>query len=285
MKKKIGARTGDVGGFIRRLKGLCTPDTKKKNISFGGSRGGSFFKRFVEKIDFLNAKNVGAVLIEFAFALPVLILVLYFICDVPTAHRFSSKLQKLSELYAQMLDNSIRKNGLEAFGDHSLKAISRGVGLTFSGVFDNKNHPFNLSTYIVAIQGEEGNKFKVLWAIHVKNSLNSSESDAITCNRGANSDACLYAVLDLHHTQHAGNIKELEIPKGERKILVETVAWYENDPRGFNKMFYMLTIPAKKVNGVRFFGDRTAIITLHDDFIPDIVPPAENQSDETGERS
>jgi hypothetical protein len=224
-----------------------------------------FFTRFIrKKFKFLSKKSRGAILIEFAFAIPVLILVLYFGTDVPLAYRISLKLQKTSELYAQMLMNMLQKQGERVLSENYLINISRGVGLILPGA-SKGSLPFYLSTYIVCIVGISNDKFKVLWSIQVNNNL---ENNQITCLN----DKYDYSVLSVDSAAHTGNIKKLKIQKGEKKLLVESVAWYtDTSKRGFNKYFYLLAIPGKMKNSTRIFGDRTAIITPLEP-IPDTSP-------------
>ncbi|MDR0678396.1 MAG: hypothetical protein LBF44_02565 [Holosporaceae bacterium] len=228
----------------------------------------NFFIRFTQKkLRFLLKKVRGAILIEFAFAIPVLILILYFGTDVPLAYRISLKLQKISELYAQMLMNILQKHGVLALSENYLIEISRSVGLILPGASRSKKLPFNLSTYIACVVGVGGDKFKVLWCIHVNNDL---ENGTIKCFV----DEYNYSTIQADSKAYTGNIKKLKIQNEEKKLLIENVVWYtDSSKRGFNRYFYLLTIPGKTVNDyAKVFGDRTAIITPLEITIPDVSP-------------
>ncbi|MDR1982461.1 MAG: hypothetical protein LBQ08_01520 [Holosporaceae bacterium] len=213
----------------------------------------------LKKFKLLLKKSRGAILIEFAFAIPVLVLVLYFGTDVPLAYRISLKLQKTSELYAQMLINMLHKHGSKVLSEDYLNGISKSVGLTLPGIARSKKLPFNLSTYIACIVGKGDDKFKVLWCINVNNNL---EENSVTCL----SDKYDYSTVNVNSASYTGSIKKLKIQNGEKKLLIETVVWYtDTSKRGFNTYFYLLTIPGKTIfpSNAKIFGDRTAIITPH----------------------
>jgi hypothetical protein len=186
----------------------------------------------------------------------------------------------MSELYAQMLLNTIQIKGTGAFSQNVFKSISRAAGLALCGSFGNQAFPFNLSTYIAAITGTGENKFTVKWIVHVQNTLNTGN---IVYTVGDDS----YSVLQRGETSHDGALKNLHIQDGEEKILVETVAWYKRDTpsssaaevfnraekaQGFDKMFYFIKIPVTEITTsigkIHTFGDRTAIIT------PESIPAA-----------
>ncbi|MDR2158357.1 MAG: hypothetical protein LBO02_03520 [Holosporaceae bacterium] len=232
-----------------------------------------FLKKIIDKFGRLrpwknrlpSIKSAGAILIEFAFGIPILVMILYFGLDVPQAYRISTKLHKLSELYSQMLINMSKQRESKAVTIADLKNISRSVGLSLTGTLKNKRYPFNLSTYIICIKGDGKNSFKNKWCVHIKNNLTTGE---IT-----NSADYRYSTLEEAHSQHIGNIKALSIAKDEIKLLVETVAWYDaSSPRGFNSEFYLLTIPGKIKNGAKTFGDRTAIVTPHEGMVSETKP-------------
>jgi hypothetical protein len=215
----------------------------------------------LKRKSFLKRKSMGAILIEFAFAVPILIIILFFILDVPLAYRISQKLQKTSELYAQMLMNLIQCSANKTITTTDLINISRSVGFVFTGVYTNSQYPFHLSTYVTRIKGKGGNNFNITQHFHIDNNL-------ATGGGGCGTDYS-YSTIEASKTTHTGNIKSLIIQQDEEKILVETVAWYKtsDSPRGFNKGFYLLTIPGKTKNGAKTFGDRTSIITPHKDLV------------------
>jgi Flp pilus assembly protein TadG len=230
-----------------------------------------FLKKIMQS---LWKKHKGAVLIEFAFAIPLLIIILYFGLDVPMAHRLSSKLYKVSELYAQMLINVTRNQYPHTLTQNNLKHISRIVGLVFTGVENTALQPFTLSNYIIAIRGTGGSsnkEFSVLWCIRVDNKLNDTGSAKVTVSRD---DYTHSMIGDRGMKTYSGSIKNLIIQQNEIKILIETVANYNisNGARGFNSRLYLMTIPGRVVGGTRVFGDKTAIVTPLEGVITTTAP-------------
>lgn len=270
-------------------------------------------RSFVARINRLNKLSKGAILIEFAFSVPVLIIVLFFVLDGPQAYRVSMKMQKMSELTAQMIYNATG-NSLEKLSLDDLKNISTAVGVTLTNRKATASapltrYPFYLSTYIICVTGIGNNKYVMNWNVHVKNALFNGQVTAYA------NDAMLYSSIDfktLDLTQT--NLKNFKIQKGEVKLLIETVSWYTgqegfensnstsnnnaakstsrenknnkdgNDkdannnetvtPRGFNKSYYLLTIPGKEKNGAKTFGDRFAVVSPPSGLISETNPPS-----------
>jgi hypothetical protein len=214
-------------------------------------------------------KYKGAVLIEFAFAIPLLVIILYFALDVPTAHRLSSKMYKTSELFAQVLINITKNQYPKTLTRNNLQDASRIVGLVFTGVEKSMLQSFTLSTYVIAIKGASDGNFDVMWGVRVDNVLNSDNLPQLTVS--STLDDYSRFIIDQNSMTHSGNIRNLIIQKDEVKLLIETVANYNTagNARGFNGGLYLMTIPGRLKDGnIRMFGDKTAIITISPEIIP-----------------
>lgn len=213
-----------------------------------------------------NIKNSkGAILLEFSFSIPTLIIVLFFILDVPQAYRISSKLQKTSELFAEMILNVNRQKESRAITIDDLKNISKAIGLTFTDVLENKNYPFYLSTYLICIKGKNNNKFEQQWSMHIQNDLMNGR---ITTNNDYD-----YSNIQESHDHFLGNIENFKIFKDEIKLIIETVVWYnDKGTKGFNHKFYILNIPGKDKKSAKTLGDRNAIITPPYGLVTEEVP-------------
>jgi hypothetical protein len=222
----------------------------------------------------LNMSNIkGAVLIEFSFAVPLLVIVMYFALDVPQFYRLSAKLQQTSELYAQMLLNMVNARASKTLTIDDLINTSKAIGLTFTGIAKSTQCPFYLSTYIMCIQGDNTTmgKFKINWCVHVENDLNNNE---VTSETGEQKTAYKYSSLQNGSTQLQGSISDFVIYQGELKLLIETVVWYIGETtRGFNKYFHMISIPGKSVNGgAKCLGDKFTVITPLNGMISKDIP-------------
>ncbi len=190
-------------------------------------------------------KNRGAILLEFAFAIPVLILSLYFILDVPHIYRLSNRIHKLSELYSQCILNVVNARESKLLTLNDLKNIARGIGLGITGVVGNKKYPYTLSTYIRYVKGTTGG-FTIKWTVHIQNQL---ESGSLTIDEDNSKN-----YSDVTGTNNLpGDWKNFKISNGEEKIVVETVIWAENE--GLKKLFYLLPLAGSK------FGNQLSAIT------------------------
>jgi cbb3-type cytochrome oxidase subunit 3 len=207
-------------------------------------------------------KVKGGVLVEFAFSAPLLVMVMFFALDVPLAYRISAKLQKTSELYAQMLLNTVEKKPFEGLNEDDLKNISKAVGLTFTGVIGsdekpNSQYPFSMSTHVTCIKCDTSGSFAIKWSMHIENDLRTGQISS-----SSNDYAYSVNISKNNITSFMGSLKSFKTYKGEFKLLVETIAWYnDTSGRGFNQKFYLLAIPGKIQNDVKILGDRYAVIT------------------------
>jgi hypothetical protein len=214
--------------------------------------------KILEKKLFKDSK--GAILIEFAFAIPVLVIVLYFVLDVPQAYIVSLKLQKTSELYGQILMNLTKKRNSRLITIQDLKYVSKSVGLVFTGVVENPRFPFFLSTYVSYVEGTDGTP-SIKWTVHIQNNLATGE---------VFQDGDMSLCSDYFSESF---IKDLNIKKGEKKLIIETAAWYKSgNSRGFNNMFYLLTIPGKTKNGAKVLGDKVGVITPEEGQVTNKTP-------------
>lgn len=217
----------------------------------------------------------GAVLVEFACCCPILIILLFFVLDVPLAYRVSSKMNKMSELVACMIRNVPNKENIK-ITLQDLKNVSQAAGIIMTGKIGSKNnlctrYPFCISTYIICIVGtQEFNKFEKKWAVQINNTLYDGTIEAATNTQSGFS----WDYSQLKNVDSFNNINSFsgyKIQEGEIKLIVETVAWYkENDStmkRGFNKGFYLLTIPGRTSGNVKTFGNSYAVLPSVDEII------------------
>lgn len=216
----------------------------------------------------------GAVLIEFAFCCPILIILLFFVLDVPLAYRMLLKMQKIPELTANMIRNIPNKTDtLITLND--LKNISRATGITMTGKLGSPSdpcnrYPFYLSTYIFCVVGNSSGGFDKKWNVHIKNNLYDG---TIIANPNDTTEYSKFQTANKFE-----DIKEFEnfqIQDGEVKLIIETVAWYRESNtiegasgissgsgssslsedgilpsggRGFNNNFHLMTIPGRTVS-------------------------------------
>lgn len=239
----------------------------------------------------------GSVLVEFAFCCPVLIIVIFFVLDVPLAYRVILKMQKMSELTACMIRNTPNKYDTK-ITLNDLKNISKAAGITLIGKKSatsfHSRYPFYLSTYIFCVRGNSSGDFNTQWAVHIKNNLYTGDVVAVD-----NDTALTYSKLEGVSTfQDIKELSNYSIKEGEVKLIIETVAWYDKNDntmedvspgtegdyasmlgdykknqhiiRGFNKNFYLLTIPGKSIGAdddVKAFGYSYSVMPCVEDII------------------
>ena len=206
----------------------------------------SFFQKIV-------GKSRGGVLIEFAFSLPLLILVLFFMRDCGTIYRFDTKMKKMSELTAQMIYN-LKGSMMSELTLRELENISTLVGVTLTGKKGSENkllneYPFYFSTYVMCVEGIGNNNFERKWCVHIQNDLKTG----------------LVTALEEPPQYSRFNSSTLNIKQGEIKLVIETVAWYKKDEasRGFNSKFHLMRVTryTDTKNTAVLFGNTFSVIT------------------------
>jgi len=209
--------------------------------------------------------NKGAVLIEFAFGIPVLILMMYFCLDVPRVYQLINKLTTSADVASHLISNIHSSVNQSAISKDELKAVGRALEIYFLGNPKVDDIDFNISAYLTCITGIDKNTFKVNW----KSVINiDTATHEITINDVGNqnfqnakstliSDATMFA-----NTEISG----LEIDPGEIKLVIETFIWRDSNKRGFNKLFYMLSIPLSLI------GNKFAVISSKEGLISEEPP-------------
>lgn len=217
-------------------------------------------------------KSKGGVLIEFAFGIPILILMLYFCFDVPSAYRLMHKLNTSSRMAATMLMNINMYKFDKRITAKNLEKIVQLLGIYFSGNVKNQL-PYNLSLYVTCVKGTGGNGFSTIWSGAANINLQDRSVTSGETFNGATkiqgSEFSQSAILN--DSLSSSSISDFQINAGEIKFVVETFIWYDNTStdtesgntaRGFNTGFYMLKLPLQSIK------NRFSVITMGDTYIP-----------------
>ena len=184
-------------------------------------------------------------------------------------------MNKMSELVACMIRN-VPNKGNTKITLQDLKNISQAAGIIMTDKLgSNPRYPFYLSTYVICIEGNSSGGFSQKWAVHIKNKLYDGTIEATPSTQSSFS----WAYSQLKNVNSFGNINRFsgyKIQEGEIKLIVETVAWYQtndtsmekvSNSRGFNKSFYLLTIPGRTSGNIKTFGNSYAVIPSVDEII------------------
>lgn len=217
----------------------------------------------------LNSK--GAVLIEFAFGLPILVLMMYFCLDVPKAYQFVNKLTTCSEMAADLITNVYSYSGDSNISIEDLRYVSKALEIYFLGnPAKQQEYGFNISMYITCVTGIDGGNFKTNWVVGVDNDISNQRISVYRSFQKGSipfegfSETKSQAISsNLNNTE----FKNFEIGKGDIKLIVEAFVWRKSDSRGFNKQFYMMSLPMKLV------ANKFVVITPPKGLISDEYPP------------
>lgn len=220
---------------------------------------------------FLNQK--GGILIEFAFCVPVLIMMLYFCLDVPQVYQFISKMRGCSEMAAGLITNvHSDKNGPRLVMEE-LKYVIRALEIYLLGNAKVQGQNFNLAIYITCVTGTTGGGLKKNWVIGVNNDLSShsitvypqSRQNVTTLSAAGFSQAQSRTISsNLNNTEFAN----FQVDENSTKLIVEAFVWRNSNNKGFNKQFFMLSLP------ISLIGNKIVVISPPPGLIsPDSMPP------------
>lgn len=216
---------------------------------------------------FLRSK--GGVLIELAFGVPILILMMYFCLDIPKAYQFVNKIQTASELTAAMILNVKAGEIDKTLSLEDLKYVSRALKIYFLGNPNVKGEEFHIFTYVTCVTGEKG-KIKKNWSVGIDNDVskpNRIETYTDSSSLDKFSGAASHSISEnLNNTSFSG----FGINEGETKLIVETFVWQEETALGINKRFYMMSLPMSLI------GNRFAVVTPHLGMVSAATPPKED---------
>ena len=215
-----------------------------------------------------SSKNKGAVLIEFVFGVPVLILMMYFCLDIPRAYQLINKLTTSADVAAHLISNVHSSAIKSTITENELKAVGRALEIYFVGNPQNDGYDFNIAAYLTCITGSNDVP-KINWrsVINVNTTThNVTISDPNNVERFSTAKSSMM----LNSLNFSGTeIEGFEIIPGETKLIIETFIWKNDDTRGFNKLFYMLSLPLSLI------GNKFAIISAKDCSISEKAPTIE----------
>ena len=175
--------------------------------------------KFLKRLKLLKKKNVGAILIEFAFAIPVLIAILYFIMDAPLLRLYQLKLKNTAYFAANLIQNisdqrenrAITKRDLNQITICSFANIYRGLSIF------NENHSQYGHIYAYYVVGDDNDKATVKWVWDSGepgiDPNNPKNSNSYTSGASVNNSIVKFSTSAVANTIH----KDLTIKKGEVK--------------------------------------------------------------------
>ncbi|MBE6446866.1 MAG: hypothetical protein E7015_00010 [Alphaproteobacteria bacterium] len=151
----------------------------------------------------------GAVLIEFAFGVQLLFLFLLFIFDAPLMYRIHTRLQKMSELTAQMILN-IHGSNIDFLTKEDIVDIVKASSIALINKKKSSMYPFVLSTNIYCLKGNS-----VQWTISVQYDV---LTDSASLTEYVSNKSVLPSVFNLQN-------ESISVKNKEIKLCIETIAW------------------------------------------------------------
>ena len=130
-----------------------------------------FFKNLFSKIDFKH-QSKGAVLIEFAFCMPILIITIYYINDLATLQRWHSQTQFVAYQMAQMIQSISQNRASKAITANDLRNIVAAAYLSIypgTTMFSTSEVPWksffghNAMGFIWYVKGNDNGTASVIW--------------------------------------------------------------------------------------------------------------------------
>jgi Flp pilus assembly protein TadG len=185
--------------------------------------------RLVEK--FSNNK-IGAILIEFAFAVPILITIIYYVHDLPKCVRIQERMEFVAHEMVNMLQNCSQNRGDKKITKNDIKHAVAGAYLTvFPGktmyTTSDRTAPLGYVSHghVYAVRGNGNGTASVLWCIRFHNAYDCPSPSQIVLDLPWNS-----LVKRLTNSIPSNIYPDLKIQGTELKIIVECTFHYIRVP-------------------------------------------------------
>jgi hypothetical protein len=183
----------------------------------------------------LRGAHIGAIFIEFAIAIPILIAIIYYLHDSPTDKRIQAKVSLCAHETVNILQNisQNRKNKKITLKDirHAASAaylsIYPGTTMWSSVTAYPHKHQYGHSScgYITCVKGMSGGKVKIIWRVLTQSISYASPVNAgHTVNGHVGNTVIKNAVNSI--SDPSSIYKDLRINEGEMKLLVECSIFY-----------------------------------------------------------
>ncbi|MDR1361850.1 MAG: pilus assembly protein [Holosporaceae bacterium] len=207
----------------------ATQKLPKERMFRKTSNGVSFFEFYRRKLrfdKFLRLNNIGVILLEFAIALPLLMIVLYASADIPRYFLWRFKVENASRYAASMIQNTASGTFVKA---KDLRMVSHAAFLNI--YVGNQNidistqekmpHGHNSSLHVYCVNGVQDSKGKILWG-WVSNKARLSPKTRESGDAYQTTGRVSIVPTGLNsETDEANIFKDLRILKDEVKIIVE----------------------------------------------------------------
>jgi hypothetical protein len=201
----------------------------------------------------LRRAQIGAIFVEFAIAIPVLIAIIYYLHDVPKYKRVQAKMEFVAHNMIGMLQNISRNGTPEKITLTNIRNIVTGAYLAFypgmtmyatgSQCLPLGHFPLGYIYYVI---GEDNNTASVIWGVHFH--MDNLRAYKVECVGMSASHG--YSYVQYLRKQVPSKIHpKLVIKPGEVKIIVECVCCYHHTVFSFSDGRLCSNVPAKEAFG------------------------------------
>ena len=196
-------------------------------------------KDLKKKIKLHNTRK-GAILIEFAIAIPLLVMVMFFMSDAPRHYHIKSKMRHSAHFAANLTQNVTLDQANSKVSRRNLLSIfSSSVMSHFNGLqlFEQRSgayalgHTLSVNVYYVectdpnaSMESVGSNQAHVVWRWTIDDwSINSSISDtsSLTFSGDGNSLQSSNSIVNTSATLAGNIINGFQIARGDAKIIIE----------------------------------------------------------------
>ncbi len=238
------------------------------------------FFRFLK----LKVKDSGAILIEFAFAIPILSLTLFFMTDAPRYYYIKAKMHNSTHFAANMIQNISQFKSDKRISSTDLSRIFCAAFINqYSGVqlyaTGSNVYPlgYSFSAYVYYVECyDDSNKARVVWAWHNVD-VSEPEKYEYEILEGNHTDSIVTYSATTPSSIYRKGTEELTMEKGDAKIIIEVALVPKGSSTGDDKSrFGFLMMPIKPSVGSSYFN--TVVVITPNPGLFDETPPTYDES-------
>lgn len=171
-------------------------------------------------------EKIGAVLIEFAFAIPIFLVLVYYIHDLPKYKLLMRKMQFVANEMSAILQNISKqhsRNGTKITNSDLINAMKLANLSIYPGITQYTTKGYTHSplghiphALIAYVKSDNSGSAQVKWWRRMHPGTSGSAMPAYTCNNEKK-----YYAINLDATTPSGIYPALVLSQGEAKIIVQ----------------------------------------------------------------
>ena len=217
--------------------------------------GSSVVQRVIVPSHRRLSRRRGAILIEFAFSIPVFLVLIYYMHDIPKAQRYKMQMQFVAQQMVQMFQTISQGRSNKRITQRDCALIGKAAYLTiFPG---NSMNPTRLEyfplgyfieMYIFYVVGESNNKASVKWTMLLYGTDPGLPYVYIRTDKGHDGTTLAFKT----NANPSEICPELQIKPGEAKIIIEACLRYR-DSAHFSDGRLCKSVSRREIFGFLFY--------------------------------